>query len=72
MLRKEKASPIRNDWWKCVQGRLWEWQGRGEWVSGSLATAVTPSVERWASGSSSPAEAAVGSDSRPLPTGLMP
>ena len=36
-----------------------------------MVTAVIPSVERGANGSSSPAEAVVGADSRPLPTGLM-
>lgn len=36
-----------------------------------MLMAVIPGVERWANGSSSPAEADVGADSRPLPTGLM-
>lgn len=36
-----------------------------------MLMAVIPGVERWANSSSSPAEADVGADSRPLPTGLM-
>lgn len=45
--------------------------GGGDRGSGPMVTAVIPSVERGANGSSSPAEAVVGADSRPLPTGLM-
>ena len=45
--------------------------GRGCRRSGPVLMAVIPGVERWANGSSSPAEADVGADSRPLPAGLM-